>query len=46
MGLSTFDWIYGLLPYFACGGFFFWAYLLQERIEILEKRLDEIEDRE
>lgn len=38
---SIFDWIWALLPLFFAAGISFWVYNLQERIEDLERRLEE-----
>jgi len=40
---SVFDWIWALLPLFLGTGLFFWVYNLQERIDSLERRLEEMD---
>lgn len=44
MGPTT-EWIGGLLPYFAVFGVLIWGYLVKDKLDHLEKRVEELEDR-
>ncbi len=41
---SPWEWINGLLPYFMIFGVLIWAYLTKDKLDHLEKRIEEIED--
>jgi len=42
---SPLEWINGLLPYFLFFGALIWAYLTKDKLDHLEKRVEELEDR-
>lgn len=41
---TAFDWIWALLPLIAGTVFLFWVYSLQQRVDALERRLEDLEE--
>ena len=44
MNYTAWDWIGSLVPYFVGTGLVFWVYMVQERVELLERRIEELEE--